>query len=528
MPEFERRLDDAYWQLPTMQDIFMDQELPLRDELQISAIGNQLIQGLANAGIDSLYQQTQAVPAYTVFELSILSHHQFVDIVPVLQQIATANGWILGHRQNPASPKTGDVFVKDSNNQPLALRYLLNHKTYRHAEAGTFIPLGINLQQKAIIRDLATTRHIIVAGDAGTKGTILRSLLLPLLLTNTPMSLRLAMLGRDLDLFTYFSKMPHALSIQANRPQQGIRILSGMIHELKKRQSLLAQAKQHDLNAYNFVCQELNLPNLPRIIIVLDSDDAHFKSEPTIIEKLKILMSVSQDIGIHCLIGTQTLHHGDRLAPLFGCAETKIIGRDAATLGEIVPDYHPSLAKFIDAFLVDSDTIKALEVAITPSSEIKLTADYWQKQVQERVRLINLADMNTKKRITTIFEQLATLPNPPIPDKPDPNILHKVAEKLSKYEELSQAVEETTDVEITSIIESPPPVKVSQEESNIDIELVQRAQALSAYLGWLGRGALVDVMGVTIEEADKIIAILQARQILERGSGPTVRTKIRR
>ncbi|MEL6526467.1 MAG: hypothetical protein AAFQ07_12240, partial [Chloroflexota bacterium] len=56
---------------------------------------------------------------------------------------------------------------------------------------------------------------------------------------------------------------------------------------------------------------------------------------------------------------------------------------------------------------------------------------------------------------------------------------------------------------------------------NINVETVQRAQALATYLGWLGKGPLMDVLGLTLEESEAMIAILQARQILERTTSPT-------
>ncbi|MEO0599712.1 MAG: hypothetical protein AAF126_26605, partial [Chloroflexota bacterium] len=96
------------------------------------------------------------------------------------------------------------------------------------------------------------------------------------------------------------------------------------------------------------------------------------------------------------------------------------------------------------------------------------------------------------------------LPAPPVPSRPNAQTLARVTEILA---ESTVSLNAEDAKRFTNL--------------NISVETVQRAQALATYLGWLGKGPLMDVLGLTLEESEAMIAILQARQILERTTSPT-------
>ena len=73
-----------------------------------------------------------------------------------------------------------------------------------------------------------------------------------------------------------------------------------------------------------------------------------------------------------------------------------------------------------------------------------------------------------------------------------------------------------------SIIDSLPRVTLSPED--IDIEIVmQQAQALAAYLGWLGIGPLQDVLLLPESEAKAILKSLQSSGVLSSDQSHTPR-----
>jgi hypothetical protein len=59
--------------------------------------------------------------------------------------------------------------------------------------------------------------------------------------------------------------------------------------------------------------------------------------------------------------------------------------------------------------------------------------------------------------------------------------------------------------------------------SNEEDRILGQAQALAAYLGWIGIGPLRDVLGLPTGEARAILAALQSIGVIETGDGPVLR-----
>lgn len=70
----------------------------------------------------------------------------------------------------------------------------------------------------------------------------------------------------------------------------------------------------------------------------------------------------------------------------------------------------------------------------------------------------------------------------------------------------------------------PDTQELKPTPSNVlDQQTLLRAQALATYLGWLGRGPLQDVLGLSQSEAEAILEALQEQAILEDSASPTPR-----
>jgi hypothetical protein len=179
---------------------------------------------------------------------------------------------------------------------------------------------------------------------------------------------------------------------------------------------------------------------------------------------------------------------------------------------------------------------------------------YWRKVAEERVQSAHLYSMGIKSGLTTLFQKLQKEDKPPSPPVPQPPSLEALAhaatvlssdhptqplseqtitaviddEIIRESAEKQKAKQETTSVHSivveTESITSKTATLVSDDVS-IRIESIRRAHALASYLGWLGRGPLMDVLGMSLQEAEIVIAILQARQILERSDTPTPRLR---
>jgi hypothetical protein len=196
----------------------------------------------------------------------------------------------------------------------------------------------------------------------------------------------------------------------------------------------------------------------------------------------------------------------------------------------------------VDALLVENDVMKPVEIPIVTESDTQAIATYWRKNAEERLQTNRLNNMTQKGGITSLFQKLqqdTLIPTPPVPQTPPAEVLAHAASVLSSSQSTpnvpNMAVTETMIVDDYAITFEDENVEETSTETaqvtdisdevSIQFETIRRAHALASYLGWLGRGPLMDILGLSVREAELIIAILQARQILERSDTPTPRLR---
>lgn len=239
---------------------------------------------------------------------------------------------------------------------------------------------------------------------------------------------------------------------------------------------------------------------------------------------LNELLDNGAHYGIHILLTANGLHLPHPFNELDYKIPAKLVTRTAAVDTPLIEDlkgFHPSLLRFVDSFLVSKLHVDPIELPAITASDIRAVTNYWKKNTKNRHDTINILNIsgNGEETVRQLVQELVNekmLASPPIPDKPSPEALARAAEVLSEEER-------QTDVfPMTERISANGSHHLEQTDHlNVTVETIHRAQALATYLGWLGKGPLMDVLGLNMEEAKAVIAILQARQILERGSNPT-------
>jgi hypothetical protein len=273
------------------------------------------------------------------------------------------------------------------------------------------------------------------------------------------------------------------------------------------------------------------------------------------LSNLTQLLRKGPSVGLHVLLTAPDLTSNDMLHPIYSAFGTKIISRAIAEdHTHQIAGFHPSLLPFVDAILIEDGMLQAIELPVATPGNAHTMQKYWRKVAEERVQSAHLYSMGIKSGLTTLFQKLQKEDKPPSPPVPQPPSLEALAhaatvlssdhptqplseqtvtaviddEIIRESAEKQKAKQETTSVHSivveTESITSKTATLVSDDVS-IRIESIRRAHALASYLGWLGRGPLMDVLGMSLQEAEIVIAILQARQILERSDTPTPRLR---
>jgi hypothetical protein len=540
VPQSRIQADYANWTTPRVETLLhQGTNSTVIAENQMQSIHATIERLLANEPIQVTHHRN--MPHYALFELETTAAPQSDFLKQLSDKLSQQAGWVIG-----IHPQTNDnsrlhILVRTADHHQMSLQQVLLRPAFRKSDSAHSMVLGVTLEQHIMIRNLESLQHLIVAGDERITQAIMRNLLATLLLSNTPSQLRVAFIGSESSSVSDLTDTPHTLGKPVHSVAHGILLFNGMLREIRRRQDQMRKAGYPSLLAYNAENQQTELPHILTVISALDAK-AWISHHNKWLSNLSRIIRDGATVGIHAVLVAPNLTN-EVLHPLYAGIRTKLVGQAIASdYARHLDNFHESLWHFVDALLVENDVMKPVEIPIVTESDTQAIATYWRKNAEERLQTNRLNNMTQKGGITSLFQKLqqdTLIPTPPVPQTPPAEVLAHAASVLSSSQSTpnvpNMAVTETMIVDDYAITFEDENVEETSTETaqvtdisdevSIQFETIRRAHALASYLGWLGRGPLMDILGLSVREAELIIAILQARQILERSDTPTPRLR---
>jgi DNA segregation ATPase FtsK/SpoIIIE-like protein len=518
MPQLFSRMDHANWLTPSVADILEQGSAPPGGDGSIRQHILQIQDDLSELGTPARIVNVRPWPSYTLYiarpeSVGRLGNRRTITPVEIrrsLGRIAEQHkDWTVGYLPQSDEDQEGvGILLRTEHHNPLSLRRALVRGAFRDHPSSMAVALGVALEQQPVVQDLATTGDLTIIGTGDAKRHLIRSILLTLALLNTPGEIRMTMTGQSAEELNTLAELPHSVGRLLVTPTAGQRLFDGLVKEIQRRQRLFDDENHDNIFAYNASLQEQNRTELPHIVLVVDSlsdpnwQQAAAEWSPSVVE----LITKGANTGIH-LIATAN-QYDDIPDKVLDVMTTQVVIRSAAPpeLSDRLKESHRSALRFIDAFVVNmpKDEVIPVELCTVTDDEIKNAVEYWQRTTTQRKQESQLAEISGRTGVTGILEPMSTLepvgelPTPPVPEKPSPDTLVRATVALGGDESRSW----------------------QKDAQKSDIE---KAQALAAYLGWLGIGPLQDILGLSHDEALAMLHGLQAAGILEDTASPTPR-----
>jgi len=220
---------------------------------------------------------------------------------------------------------------------------------------------------------------------------------------NTPAEVRVALTGQSSDAYKYLVGAPHALGRILTEPVEGRRLIDGLVKEIQRRQQSFKDENVNNIADYNSSVQEQGKAQLPRIILVIDSlSDEHWQIEhKNWSDSITQLLVNGKQAGIHLILATEDEEKLDLPTRALNEISVKVVTRAYSTdLSSDIPDFHASLLRFIDAFVIDKNdnknSIVPIELCAISNTEIKNVVDYWRQMSKQRFQEMQMAQSSTK------------------------------------------------------------------------------------------------------------------------------------
>ena len=205
-------------------------------------------------------------------------------------------------------PGKGLVGVELPNEKKagVGLRELLESDTFKHVNSKLTLALGRDAAGAPAVADLARMPHALIAGSTGSgKSVAINSIILTLLMNNSPEELRMILVDPKRVELTSYNGLPHLLTPVITEAKDTISALGWAVGEMERRYKLFANLGKRNIDQYN---QEPDAGEgkMPFIVIIIDElADLMIVAAKEVENSIVRLAQMARAVGIHLIVATQ-------------------------------------------------------------------------------------------------------------------------------------------------------------------------------------------------------------------------------
>ncbi len=202
----------------------------------------------------------------------------------------------------PGSNTVG-IELPNDKRENVYLSEILKDPDFKKKEIKLPIALGKSISGDAIVGDLSSMPHLLIAGTTGSgKSVCINTIILSLLYRHTPDKCKFILIDpKMLELSTY-EGIPHLLCPVITEAKKAASVLGWVVKEMESRYRLMTKEGVRNIDGYN---TKHKLP-MPYIVVVVDEmSDLMLVAGKEIENYIQKLSQMARAAGIHIIMATQ-------------------------------------------------------------------------------------------------------------------------------------------------------------------------------------------------------------------------------
>ena len=207
----------------------------------------------------------------------------------------------------PGRPYVG-IEVPNTRSTLVRLRPILETEAFYKFGTPLTIALGKDVSGQAVVADLASMPHLLIAGTTGSgKSVCIAALTTCLVMNNTPEDLRLVMIDPKMVELVRFNGLPHLYGKVETELERILAVLRWTVTEMDRRYKLLESTHSRNIDTFNRkIRRRKGEPPLAHIVLMIDEladlmMTAPEQTEPALVR----LAQMARATGIHLVVATQ-------------------------------------------------------------------------------------------------------------------------------------------------------------------------------------------------------------------------------
>ena len=204
----------------------------------------------------------------------------------------------------PGSSVVG-IEVPNARPTPVNLRTVMDTSEWvEFAEDSALpVPLGMGSGGDPVMADFSKMPHTLVAGATGSgKSVCMNTIVTGLLMTRTPLDLRMVMIDPKRVELTPYQGIPHLYAPVIVEPELAVKALKALVKEMMDRFSTLEASGVKNITSYN----DKSAFKMPYLLILVDElADLMLTSSSEVEQLLVRLAQLGRATGVHLVVATQ-------------------------------------------------------------------------------------------------------------------------------------------------------------------------------------------------------------------------------
>ena len=305
------------WVLPQVKDILEMGITPAINQEYLQKRASLIEETLASFGAPSQVVEISNGPSITQFGVEPLyvetrngrTRVRVSKIVSLTDDLALA---LAAPRIRIQAPVPGRSYigieVPNEEMSMVMLRDVLESDQFKRIRSTLRFALGKGVAGHPLVSDLASMPHLLIAGTTGSgKSVCVNSILISLLLNNTPDDMRLVLIDPKRVELTGYNGIPHLLSPVVVEMDRVVGALQWMTREMDSRYHKFAEVGARNIVDYNTrLASQGNGPKMGYIVVVIDELADLMMIAPDESERtITRLAQLARATGIHLVIATQ-------------------------------------------------------------------------------------------------------------------------------------------------------------------------------------------------------------------------------
>ena len=308
MPPPEKHVKTEYI-FPPVELLDPPPPAPAESRKQDEENVHRLENTLKSFDIPAKVQRVTHGPSVTRFELGLISGGIKVSrITGIADNIAldmAANGPVRFEVPIKGTNLFG-IEIPNLKVQRISFMEVLLSEEMQNAKDVLTVALGKDVTGRPILLDIASTPHLLIAGQTGSgKSVCINTIIASLLYRTSPDDVKLILIDPKVVELQCYNVVPHLLIPVISDPAKAAGALNWAVAEMMDRYHKLEKKKVKNLDEYN-AALEPGEEKMPRIVIIIDElADLMMATKKAVEESITRLSQLARASGIHLIVATQ-------------------------------------------------------------------------------------------------------------------------------------------------------------------------------------------------------------------------------